>query len=178
MLVFEVSIHTFPSSPSFGSKLKSDQNKINLLVAASKVSCYVILDQLSPCFHVFLSPPNTYLQYSFIHSLTLYFISFSQPFLLYHLMHYLLITWNLFVTVVIQRGTAHPITFILLPQVAWFITPHIESDQKPIEFQSNICISASSVWFNCQCCQSCLCCYLPEPCHSSMPCNLVSRFTV
>lgn len=77
-----------------------------------------------------------------------------------------------------ERGTAHPITFILLPQVAWFITPHIESDQKPIEFQSNICISASSVWFNCQCCQSCLCCYLPEPCHSSMPCNLVSRFTV
>lgn len=62
--------------------------------------------------------------------------------------------------------------------LTWFITPLIESDQKPIESQSNICISPSSVWFNCQCCQSRLCCYLPEPCHSSLPRNLVSRFTV
>ncbi len=62
--------------------------------------------------------------------------------------------------------------------LTWFITPLIESDQKPIESQRNICISPSSVWFNCQCCQSCFRCYLPEPCHSSLPCNLVSRFMV
>lgn len=67
MVVFEVSIRSFPSSPSFGSKSKSDQNKINLLVAASKVSCYVILDQLSPCFHVFLSPPNTPTGIAYLH---------------------------------------------------------------------------------------------------------------
>lgn len=59
-----------------------------------------------------------------------------------------------------------------------FITPLIESDQKPIESQSNICISPSSVWFNCQCRGSRFYCRLPEPRHSSLPRNLVSRFTV
>lgn len=118
--------------------------------------------------------------YSFTYSLILYFlwiISFILLVLLYHPLHYLLITWNLFVTLVIQRAAAHPIT-PPPPNLTWFIIPLIESDQKPIESQSNICISPSSVWFNCQCCQSRLCRYLPEPCHSSLPCNLVSRFTV
>lgn len=134
-------------------------------------------NQLSPCFSGFLSPQNSthshwYSVPAYIHLLTHSLLIFSQiisfilPSLLYHPLHYLLITWNLFVTMVIQRGTARP------------ITPLIESDQKPIESRSNICISPSSVWFNCQCCQSRLCCCLPEPCHSSLPRNVVSRFTV
>lgn len=36
--------------------------------------------------------------------------------------------------------------------LTWIIIPLIETDQKPIESQSNICISPSSVSFNCQCC--------------------------
>lgn len=103
-----------------GSKSKPDQNKINWLESASDVSPTSALIQ--SVFNLaslpFPSPPNsTYShRYLYLH-IFIYLLLHSwfslnnllhSPFLLYHPLHYLLISWNLFVTVVVRRDAARP----------------------------------------------------------------------
>lgn len=177
----------FPSSLSVGSNSKSDQNKITWLAAASELSPTPSLIQsaftllpLSSCLLKWVLIPTSIL---YLHIFV--YLSTHSLFCLNNLLLSLLspppptaLSANN-LKFVCQCGDTEGCSLSNTPpNLACFITPLIESDQKPIESQSNICISLSSVWFNCHCCQSCLCCCLPEPCHSSLPRNLVSRFTV
>lgn len=177
----------FPSLRSLGSKSKSDQNKINWLAAAAALSPTpsLISFHLAALSFRLLQTDLTPTGIPYLH-----IFIYLLPHSLFYLIHSPLsplpptaLSANNLKLVCHCRDTEwHCLSYYPnpphLPNVACFITSLIGSDQNPIESRSNICISPSSVWFNCQCCQSCLRCYLPEPCHSSLPRNLVSRFTV
>lgn len=111
--------------------------------------------------------------YAYIH-LFHFFILDSSPsncprsfFLLYHQGHYLFTGWNVLAALVVQRNAARPT----------FLTTFPECDQKLFGFQSNIFISPSSVWVTCRFCRPRFSLCLPELCHSSLPSNLLPRFT-
>lgn len=176
----------FPHHFLLGQNQSQITNKINWLESASKLSPKPSLIQsafiLLPCLLVSstaLVPTGIQYLHIFIYLLP------HSLFSLNNLLH------SLFSPLPTTALSANNLKFLCYrgdtegcsphyypPNLTWFITPLIESDQKPIESQSNICISPSSVWFNCRFCQSRFCCCLPEPCHSSLPRNLVSRFTV
>lgn len=165
-----------------GSKSKPDQNKINWLGSASDVSPTPALIQSA--FHLaslpFPSPPNRTYSHRYLYLHIFIYLLLHSWFSLNNLLHPSLsplpataLSVNKLKFVCHCGGTARRCP----SNLTRFITPLIESDQKPIESQSNICISPSSVWFNCQCRGSRFYCRLPEPRHSSLPRNLVSRFT-
>lgn len=154
----------FSSSCFGGSKIEvvSTENEMIRGCTATVASAFTLL----PC-HICWKRSYAYIH--LFHSFTLDF-SNNCPrsfFLLYHPRHYPFIGWNALAAIVVQRNAACPT----------FLAPFTQCDQKCFGFQSNNFISPSSVWVTCQFCRSRFSCCLPELCYSSLPSNLLPRFT-
>lgn len=178
----------YPLLLSPGSKSTSDQNKINSTRGWIKTATYVIPDPIS--FHLAslsscllqtaLIPPGILYLHIFIYLLSHSSYSLNNPFHspLSPSLPTALSTNNLkFVCHCGDTEVRCPFDYPTHPHPTWYITPLTEFDQKPIESRQ-IFVFPPRLFDLTHCCQSRLCCCLPEPCHSSLPCNLVSRFTV
>lgn len=148
----------------------SDQQKIKWLEAASQLppippriqSAFTLL----PCCNCWkcLFPLVWLCIHSFTSLLHSWFSGNNCPhafFLLYHPLHYLLTGWALFVAKMVQRNlnACYRVSSVAIRIPEEYFFPH------------------SSVWFTWQFCRSCFSCCLPELGHSSLPSNLLSRFT-
>lgn len=156
----EESVAKFLYPVLVGQKSKLDQQKTKWLEAVLQLSPIPPLIQSA----ITLLLCRNCWKLICIHTFTLLLHSF---FLFYHPRHYLFTGWNVLAAIVVRRNAARPT----------FLTPFTKCDQKLFGFQFNIFISTSSVWVTCRFCWSSFSCCLPELCHSSLPNNLLPRFT-